>query len=113
MDFKFSSEQQMFRDSVRAFAQKHLAPGALERAHREDYPWEASKLIAEQGLMGITMKEEDGGQGGTLMDAVIAIEAIAEACPRSADCVQAARPPNAFVPGEKCGASSPCEVSAH
>ncbi len=89
MDFKFSSEQQMFRDSVRAFAQKHLAPGALERAHREDYPWEASKLIAEQGLMGITMKEEDGGQGGTLMDAVIAIEAIAEACPRSADCVQA------------------------
>jgi alkylation response protein AidB-like acyl-CoA dehydrogenase len=89
MDFKLTDEQQMFRDSVRSFAQKHLAPGALERAHRDEYPWEASKLIAEQGLMGITMKEEDGGQGGSLMDAIIAIEAISEFCPRSADCVQA------------------------
>ena len=31
----------------------------------------------------------DGGQGGTLMDAVIAIEEVAPVCPRSADVVQA------------------------
>jgi alkylation response protein AidB-like acyl-CoA dehydrogenase len=35
------------------------------------------------------MPEADGGQGGTLMDAVIAIETIASVCPRSADVVQA------------------------
>ena len=35
------------------------------------------------------MKEEDGGQGGSLMDAVIAIETIAQVCPRSADVIQA------------------------
>jgi alkylation response protein AidB-like acyl-CoA dehydrogenase len=35
------------------------------------------------------MPEADGGQGGTLMDAVLAIEAVASACPRSADVVQA------------------------
>ena len=89
MEFQLSKEQNMFRDAVHSFAQKHLAPGALERAHREEYPWDISKLIAEQGLMGITMKEEDGGQGGTLMDAIIAIETVAQACPRSADVIHA------------------------
>jgi alkylation response protein AidB-like acyl-CoA dehydrogenase len=45
--------------------------------------------MAEQGMLGITMPEADGGQGGTLMDAVLAIEAIASVCPRSADVIQA------------------------
>jgi alkylation response protein AidB-like acyl-CoA dehydrogenase len=45
--------------------------------------------MAANGLLGITMAEADGGQGGTLLDAVLAIEAIAESCPRSADVVQA------------------------
>ncbi len=39
--------------------------------------------------MGIAMKEEDGGQGGTLMDAILAIETVAQVCPRSADVIQA------------------------
>ncbi|HEX9183048.1 MAG TPA: acyl-CoA dehydrogenase [Burkholderiales bacterium] len=89
MDFRFTPEQEQFRDSVRRFAEKHLATGALERAHAADYPWEVAKQMAAQGLLGITVKEADGGQGGTLMDAVIAIEAVASACPRSADVVQA------------------------
>ena len=89
MDFSLSDEQTMFCDSVRGFAEKHLAAGALKRAHQEEHPWDVSKLIAEQGLMGIAMKEEDGGQGGTLMDAILAIETVAQVCPRSADVIQA------------------------
>ncbi|HEX7249198.1 MAG TPA: acyl-CoA dehydrogenase [Burkholderiales bacterium] len=89
MDFRFTPEQEQFRDSVRRFAEKHLAAGALERAHAADYPWEVAKQMAAQGFLGITVKEADGGQGGTLMDAVIAIEAVASVCPRSADVVQA------------------------
>jgi alkylation response protein AidB-like acyl-CoA dehydrogenase len=89
MDFALSDEQTMFCDSVRGFAEKHLAAGALARAHQEEHPWDVSKLIAAQGLMGIAMKEEDGGQGGTLMDAILAIETVAQVCPRSADVIQA------------------------
>jgi alkylation response protein AidB-like acyl-CoA dehydrogenase len=89
MDFRLTPEQEQFRDSVRRFAQKHLAPGARRRAHVADYPWEVAKLMAAQGLLGITLREADGGQGGTLIDAVIAIEEVAAACPRSADVVQA------------------------
>jgi alkylation response protein AidB-like acyl-CoA dehydrogenase len=48
-----------------------------------------AKLMAKQGLLGITIPENDGGQGGTLLDAVIAIETVASVCPRSADVVQA------------------------
>ena len=89
MDFRLSSEQEQFRDSVRRFAEKHLAKGALERAHAADYPWDVARLMAGQGLLGITIAQADGGQGGTLMDAVLAIEQVAAACPRSADVVQA------------------------
>jgi alkylation response protein AidB-like acyl-CoA dehydrogenase len=89
MDFRFTPEQEQFRDSVRRFAQRHLEAGALARAHAAEYPWEVSRLMAQQGLLGITLAEADGGQGGTLMDAVIAIETVASVCPRSADVVQA------------------------
>jgi alkylation response protein AidB-like acyl-CoA dehydrogenase len=89
MDFRFTPEQEQFRDSVRRFAQKHLAAGALARAHAAEFPWDVAKQMAAQGLLGITVAEADGGQGGSLMDAVIAIETVASVCPRSADVVQA------------------------
>jgi len=89
MDFQLTPEQAQFRDSVFAFSSKHLAAGARERAHTPEYPWDVARLMAKQGLLGITLAEADGGQGGSLMDAVIAIESVASACPRSADVVQA------------------------
>ncbi len=88
MDFTFTPEQQMFADTVRSFALRHLRDGALERAQEEKFPRELKKLFHDNGLLGITIAEEDGGQGGTLMDAVIAIEQIALVCPRSADIIQ-------------------------
>ncbi len=89
MNFNFTPEQVQFRDSVLRFSKKELAGEALERAHAAAYPWDVAKLMAKQRLLGITIPEADGGQGGTLMDAVIAIEAVASVCPRSADVVQA------------------------
>jgi alkylation response protein AidB-like acyl-CoA dehydrogenase len=89
MDFAFTEEQRLFADSVRRFAEAHLAEGALKRAHDPRFPFEVARRAAEQGLLGITLPESDGGQGGTLMDAVIAIEQVALVCPRSADAIQA------------------------
>ena len=89
MDFRLTEEQRLFADSVRGFAQKHLAAGAVARAHDPAHPFDVARLMAKQGLMGITMPEVDGGQGGTLTDAVIAIESVASVCPRSADVIQA------------------------
>jgi hypothetical protein len=88
MNFDFTDEQKLFAESVRKFALAHLAKDALERAHDPHFPFDVAKLMGEQGLMGITVPEADGGVGGTLMDAVIAIEQVALVCPRSADVVQ-------------------------
>lgn len=89
MRFELDEEQAMFRDSVATFARRNLAANALARAHTDDYPWDVAKQMAETGLLGITVPEEKGGVGGSLMDAVIAIEQIAAVCPRSADVIQA------------------------
>ena len=89
MDFSLTEEQRMFAAAVRGFAQAHLAEGALRRAHDPAFPFDVARLAAAQGLLGITIPEADGGQGGTLMDAVLAIEQVAAVCPRSADVIQA------------------------
>ncbi|WP_207537152.1 acyl-CoA dehydrogenase family protein [Sabulicella rubraurantiaca] len=89
MDFRLTEEQAAFAEVVRGFAERHLREGAVERAHTVGYPWGVAKLMAQQGLFGIMLPEEDGGQGGTVMDAVLAMEQIAAVCPRSADVLQA------------------------
>ncbi len=89
MDFRLTEEQQLYKDTIRKFARKHLAPGAVARAHSDGYPWDIARLLAEHGLLGIIIPEEDGGQGAGLLEAVLAIEEIALACPRSADVIQA------------------------
>jgi alkylation response protein AidB-like acyl-CoA dehydrogenase len=89
MDFELTEEQVAFKESVRDYARRELAPGALDRAHSSDYPFDVAKRMAELGLIGITVDEEDGGSGGSLLDAVLAIEEVAASCPRSADVLQA------------------------
>ncbi len=89
MDFAFTDQQRAFADTVRRFARSKLASGALERAHSQGFPWEVARQLSEVGLLGVTLKEEDGGMGGSLMDAVIAIQELALVCPKSADVAQA------------------------
>ena len=89
MDFNLNEEHDSFAQAVRRFAHTELAPGALARAHSPAYPTDVAKALARQGLLGIAFDERDGGQGGTLMHAVLAIQEVALACPKSADIVQA------------------------
>lgn len=89
MDFELGEAQRLFQDSVRKFAQGELAPGALDRVQTDGYPRDVARKAAQMGLIGITFDEADGGGGGSLVDAIIAIQEVALACPRSADVIQA------------------------
>ena len=89
MDFNLNEEHNSFAQAVRRYAQTELAPGALARAHSSAYPLDVAKSLARQGLLGIAFGERDGGQGGSLMHSVLAIQEVALACPKSADIVQA------------------------
>ncbi len=89
MVYELTEEQSAFRDSVARFARAHLAADALRRAHDPNFSFDLARVLAAQGLLGIVFSEADGGAGGTLMDAVIAIQELAMVCPKSADVVQA------------------------
>lgn len=89
MNFDLTPDQSMLQESVRKFARRDLSEGKVARAMAGAFPWDVSERMAAMGLLGITIPEADGGHGGSLVDAVIAIQAVAESCPRSADVVQA------------------------
>ena len=89
MNFELTDEQQLLCETVRKFASRELAAGAVARASAREFPWDVAEKLASMGLMGITIPQADGGAGGSLIDAVLAIQCVAEFCPRSADVVQA------------------------
>jgi len=89
VDFQLSREQQELVAVTRAFAGAKFGPRAFTWEARGEFPREYLPLLAGQGLAGITIPEADGGQGGTLLDAVLVIETVAQVCPTAGDCVQA------------------------
>lgn len=89
MSSVMSEERKELVGMVRSFAEKELAPGALERAHEAGYSWEIAEQFGELGLLGLTIPEEFGGQGAELGDAVAVIQEVAMHCPKSADILQA------------------------
>jgi alkylation response protein AidB-like acyl-CoA dehydrogenase len=87
MDFGFTEEQRMLRDSVHKLLQKHAPPEYVRKHDRErTYPEELFQAWAEAGLLGLPFPEDYGGAGGSLMDMVIVAEEIARV---SADLVMA------------------------
>lgn len=77
----WSEEDALFRSAVAEFARKEIAPRA--RAMDESGRLDPALLrqLFEMGLMGIEIPESRGGQGGTLTQALLAIEEIAKADP--------------------------------
>ncbi|MBM7789780.1 acyl-CoA dehydrogenase family protein [Tenggerimyces flavus] len=86
MDFSLTPEQQALRAMARRLAVERFAPKAFTW---KGFAWENARILASLGLTGITLAPEDGGQGGSLLDAVLVMEAVSEVCPHSGDAVQA------------------------
>lgn len=63
MDFKLSEEHEMFKRSIRQFADKELLPLVEEYDEREEYPVEIFKKLGELGYLNITLPEKYGGAG--------------------------------------------------
>lgn len=88
MDFRLSDQQKHFVGVLRSLGEQRLArDGFAPRRGREVHDY--LKLLADQGLAGIFVPEEDGGQGGALVDAVLAIETVANFSAAAADALQA------------------------
>lgn len=59
----FTEEHQQFRKTVRAFAEKELAPHVEEWEHDELFPSWVFKRAGELGILGAHFPEEHGGAG--------------------------------------------------
>ena len=73
---KLSEEEELFRDTVRDFAEREVRPrvAAMEKASAVE-PALLAKCF-EVGLMGIETPEAHGGAGGTLLMTVLAVEEL-------------------------------------
>jgi len=80
MDFALNEEQEMFRRTVREFAEKEVAPRAAETDETGQFPWPIVERMAALGLMGLPIPEEYGGAGADTLSYAIAVEEIARAC---------------------------------
>ena len=83
MDFSFTEEQRLIRDSVRRLMDRIATPDYIRRLDREQaYPQELYDAWVELGLLRIPFEEKFGGVGGSIIDLVIVAEEISR---KSAD----------------------------
>lgn len=80
MDFNFTEEQVMLRDSVKRFLDKTYDFEARQALLRSGAPWSeaAWSQFAELGLLSLPFPEEAGGLGGSVVDLVPVAEAFGE-----------------------------------
>ena len=70
---------ELIRDTVRAFAARHIAPLAAEIDEHNRFPIELWPMLGDLGLLGITVPEEYGGAGLGYLEHCIAVEEISRA----------------------------------
>lgn len=74
-------DERLFQSSVRQFAKERLAPRVRAMDEAAKFDSNLLREMFELGLMGIDIKEQYGGQGGTFFQSVLAIEELAKVDP--------------------------------
>ena len=72
-----SEDEEMFRASVREFAEGEVRPKVERMEHAGKLDGDLIKQCFELGLMAIESPEEYGGAGSTIFNAILAIEELA------------------------------------
>ncbi|HXI21224.1 MAG TPA: acyl-CoA dehydrogenase [Gemmatimonadales bacterium] len=74
---QLSEEEELFRATVREFAETEIAPHVHAMDEAAAFRPELIRQFFELGLMGIEVPEQYGGAGGTIFLATLAIEELA------------------------------------
>ncbi|MEZ4859829.1 MAG: acyl-CoA dehydrogenase family protein [Caldilineaceae bacterium] len=89
MNFDLTDEQRMFRDVVRDFVRKEVAPLARHTDETGEFNWTAVKKMGPLGMLGLQVPEQYGGADLDTICASIAIEELGWACGSTALAVSA------------------------
>jgi len=79
LDFGFSEEQELFRRTVREFANKEVAPKIRDAERKGEFPWELYRKMGQNGLLGLRFPKQYGGQEADAVTMGILVEEIARA----------------------------------
>jgi cyclohexanecarboxyl-CoA dehydrogenase len=79
MDFSFTQDADVFRDSVRRFAEERLAPHYQQHDRDKQFPDQQLKACADLGLLGLRIPEAYGGNLGECTLSGIACEEVGRA----------------------------------
>ena len=80
INFSLSAEQKALQESARDFAQKEIAPVALQYDKEPAFPEQIIQKAHAAGLMNLTCPKTYGGQGLGLVDAALITEELNAAC---------------------------------
>lgn len=80
MDFQFTEEQTLLKQSAKDFAKEYCAPIAAEIDQTGRYPAETIKELAAHDFMGMPYPEEYGGAGADYLSYILAVEEISKVC---------------------------------
>ncbi len=80
MNFDFTETQVMVRDSARTLAKK-VREGSLERDESHEFPADLMRELAQNGLMGVNVKLDNGGSEAGVVAYALAVMEIAAADP--------------------------------
>ena len=72
----FTEEHELFRQQVRNFAEKELAPHADAWEEAELFPNEVFKWAGDRGILGAHFSEEFGGGGGDFWMSIVKAEEL-------------------------------------
>ena len=78
MNFEFTEEQIMIRQSARDYAQRELIKDVLDRDEHCIFPAEHIKKLSELGFLGMLVSPKYGGTGSDTVSYVLAIEEISK-----------------------------------
>ncbi len=79
MNFELEENQKMFRDMVRDFATREIAPLAHEMDVKGDMPEELIDKMRQNGFFGLTFPEQYGGLGVDTLTYGLVIEELSKA----------------------------------
>lgn len=78
MQFALTEEQIAVRDMARDFANRKIAPFALQWDEEKHFPVETMREAAALGIGGICIRDDVGGSALSRLDGTLIFEALAQ-----------------------------------
>jgi alkylation response protein AidB-like acyl-CoA dehydrogenase len=78
--YELTDEQRDWRDTLREFADREIAPKAARLDEAGEFPAENVRKMRDLGLFGLIFPEQYGGSGAETIMYVMAVEEISRAC---------------------------------